>query len=152
MSAPVKVTHRTLRGMYAALELLANRRLPSLDADLKVARLLTLLGPVAEPARAARDKVALRVMEETIGGLEPEKVPQPIVALSNTRTKVAIDEFDAEIIEIELPPYRITKEDLPKDKAGDDGWKNGEAAAAIAADLGPLFRFDEADERRLRGE
>ena len=135
----VKLTNRDLRGMFGALQILGNRHLPTIDADLKVGRLIRLLAPLAEPIGPARQRIAARLAEADAGHGDVEKLSPLGQQLLGAAIAGAQADFDGQEVEVDLPPWRITKADLPKEKTGDDGWRNGSQLGAIIADLGLLF-------------
>lgn len=137
------VTIRELRGMYSALQILANRFLPSLPSDLKVARLVQEIGKYAEPYSTARNKVAPQLMDQA--GLTPanmDKLPPLAQQMFVAKLNEGYSIFDDAKVDIEYTDRLIlTSNDLPKERAGDKGWENGSAIGAIVADLGQLFEY-----------
>ena len=141
MGESLRMTNGSLQRMYAALAVLGNRRMASLAADLKVARLLRVLAPHVEPLETLKRGIVL----DLAAGLPKD------AALSNTREQLLVmtigarqAELDAETVEIDLPiVYALRETDLPKEMTGADGWKNSSQLGAIVADLGPLYNLDE---------
>lgn len=137
------MTNRQLQRMNNALNILGNRRMANVGADLKVARLLKILMPYVEPLDKTRRQVAL----ETIGGVDAEELTtlqqQAMqLHLANAEAKLLDTEVD-----VELPlAYALKEADLPKEQTGKDGWTNASQLGAILAELGILFVEDEEKE------
>lgn len=125
--------------MFNALLALGTRKMANISADLKVARLLRLLAPIAEPIEANRKKIALDVVGDDLG----KEISQVEVQIFQAQIDEKQRTFDAETIEFDLPPLRITADDLPREMIG-DGWKNAEGLAGIIFNLGPLYQDSEA--------
>ena len=136
------MTNSDLRVMYGALGILGNRSCATAMSDLKVGRLLNALAAIAHPIGTARQ----RVSDEFTNGKDPDKMSAPALQIMAAQMASAIAEFDAAEEEFEIPTMRITPDDLPKEKPGDDGWKNGAQIGAISADLGVLFEWPDDEE------
>ena len=134
---PMTVSNRTLRGMFAALGILGNRSMANTLADLKVGRLLHHLAPMCEPIGPARARIAA----EFANGHDVEGLSEAAAQMLATGLAAKVAEFDEEEIEFDMPTMRIVHNDLPKEKPGDDGWKNAAQLGAITSDLGVLFEF-----------
>lgn len=141
------ITRRELRGMYSALQILCNRFLPTIGSDLKVGELARLIGQIAEPQNAARNKIPLRLMEKeglTIGELG--KLPTLSQQMYMAMLSEMYTEYDEAKVELAVDDRLLVKQsDLPKEKAGEEGWKNGTMNGAIVADLGSLFVHPKTD-------
>lgn len=130
------LTNKKLQGIYNALSILGNRRMATANADLKVGRMLRKIAPQAEPITKARRRLFLDLTEA--------KKPEELAGLAHTvfQYQVAekLDVFDAEeVVDLQLPSGQITKEDLPREMAGEDGWKNAAGLGAITSDLDILY-------------
>jgi hypothetical protein len=136
----VKVTNRDLWRMFNALRTLANRRMGNVGADLKVARMLGVLGPLAEPIGGVKQ----RAVKEALGSAGKDTTGAAL-SLLNIRAAEAQEEIDAALVEVELPVRFALKEaDLPKEMSGEAGWQNAAGLGALVADLGPLYVWPEA--------
>lgn len=137
MSETRRVTNRDLWGMVSALRAFGNRRMATWGADLKVGRMLLLLGPYAEPIEAARRRIELDHLGEA-GVVDLPPLAQRAALVRLAAAQVALDE---EMVEVALPLSLALKEaDLPKrkkDENADDPDCTG--LGALLADLGPLF-------------
>lgn len=143
MAENVTLTNRALGRMHNALKLLAMRSM-DLKVDLKVTRMLRILGPYVEPLDAARRKVILDVSAEVGEDAELTPMQEQIMGIHIQERQA---QLDGETVEIALPvQFALTADEMPKEKTGKDGWKNAEALAAIMDDLGPLYLMDEKDE------
>lgn len=131
--AVLVLSYRRVAAIHSALKQLANRKLPSITVDLKVARRIDAL-------RVEMDTYDKR-RKELIGAHtgEDDKLERPI------ELQQKLDLLDAEMIEIPAPKSKITEADLPKSMKGDDGEKNAAGLGAIVADLAPEF-FDLPEE------
>lgn len=135
----IKLSNRRLREIAQGLSILKERRLPSLQVELRVAaQLRTLVGPY-EDVQEVRKKI-LREHEVPDGDAESEvKVKKQL----ELRTK--LDELDALEIEVFAPKKKLSKEDLPQSLKGTDGEKNTVGNAGIMVALAPEF-FDLPEE------
>jgi hypothetical protein len=137
------MTSRQLRGVYNALQVLANRFLPDMKSDLKVAALLREISKYAEPLQSARNKVAPKIAEmEGVTVANSEKLTPIAQTLFMAKLNEAYSCFDDTEVEVEYTDrLRISQNDLPKERTGEKGWENGSMIGAIVADLGDLFEY-----------
>ncbi len=131
------VSNKTLRVMFQALGVLGNRSMANTLADLKVGRLLNHLAPVCEPIIPARAKITSEAMD----GADVDGLGLAGLEVLQATVTEAQAIFDADEIEVDMPTMRIEQDDLPKEKPGDEGWKNAAQLGAITSDLGVLFTF-----------
>jgi hypothetical protein len=137
------ITRKQVREIHSALLMMSQRLLPTTDTDMKVGAALGVVRKVAEPIISARNNVVTRVVEG-LGIKDVQKMVGLQQDMMMARIQEEQDKFDAELMDFEIDDkYIITRNDLPKDRVGDDGWKNRAANGAIIADLGPLFKADE---------
>jgi hypothetical protein len=129
------ITRKQVREIHSALLMMSQRLLPTTDTDMKVGAALGVVRKVAEPIISARNNVVTRVVEG-LGIKDVQKMVGLQQDMMMARIQEEQDKFDAELMDFEI-------DDLPKDRVGDDGWKNRAANGAIIADLGPLFKADE---------
>ena len=139
-----KMSNRDLGGMYGALVILGNRSLPSMDSDIKIGRMAHCLAPTAEMLQPAKQKA----MAEFGESHSLEDLTDTAANILAAQMTVRLNELDDEQVEVEIPVARVTKADLPKEKSGDDGWKNGARIGGIVSDLGILFEADVTDEAK----
>ena len=137
-------THGVVRGMHTALSILGDRFMPNIKADIKVARLLVHFTPIVDPLNVERNKMATKTLEDA----KQSKGTGDIDKLSNAAQQevmalvvLAQQEWDNLPITLELPDIKIDQNDLPKERTGDDGWKNGSSLGSIIAGLGELFEY-----------
>ena len=133
----VEVSQHDLKGMFGALGILGNRFLPTMDSDIKVGRMAYMLAPAAEPLGPAKKKIMAAFGEEH----DLEGLTETAASILAARMATLLDAEDQKIVKVQMPMARITKADLPKEKTGDDGWKNGAQLGAIISDLGMLFEY-----------
>ncbi|HXG71394.1 MAG TPA: hypothetical protein VNJ04_12385 [Gemmatimonadaceae bacterium] len=134
----LRLTNRQVLAMHTALRLLGNRKMGSVTADLKVGRLIRLRAPHAEPIAETRQKIATFL----IGDRDIEEMSAGENNLLASKLVTMQTELDMAECEIELPAsLKLTEADLPKERAGDDGWKNATQLGAITADLGEFYDF-----------
>ena len=140
MSDAVKVTNRELFRMFNALRGLGNRRMGNVGADLKVARMLKVLGPLAEPIGAVKQRAVKEVLES--GGKD---VSGAALSLLNIRAAEMQEEIDAAPLDVELPvQFALKEQDLPKRKKDEDADDpNATGIGALVGDLGPLYVWPE---------
>ncbi|HXG72578.1 MAG TPA: hypothetical protein VNJ04_18395 [Gemmatimonadaceae bacterium] len=132
------LTNKQVLAMSNALRLLGNRKMGSVTADLKVGRLIRLLAPHAEPIAETRQKIATFL----IGDRDIEEMSAGESALMASKMVGMQATFDAMEIELDFPAsLKLTQADLPKERTGDDGWKNATQLGAITADLVQLYDF-----------
>jgi hypothetical protein len=138
------VTNRQLWRAYQALRTLANRTMPSRAIELRVARLLALVEPLAAPIAVVKTRAVLAILNEATA--------EPPSAIATSRVQTLVDLEQEEIDALEAPPLSlppgilITRQDLPVKLPGAEGYENGAGAAAIINDLGPLFNWEGDDE------
>lgn len=140
----MKLSRRSLCKQFICLTELGNRFAPTLAADIKVSKLLSAVAKEWEPIAIERAKIgtfAIRNALEMHGVKSLEELPESLQQLTIGEAKVAQDAWDAEEIEVTLPDTRITQNDLPKEKSGENGWQNGNGLAALVAGLGELFEY-----------
>ena len=139
---PEMYSRRKLARTANALAILAGRSCPSLDADLKAGRLHRIFSDAVEGFDKARNSISMKLLEGTA-----IKDLDKLTPLANERLAgqiaVAQAAFDETLVEFEWPKWKIKKSDLPKEKTGDEGWKNGTAIGAITSGLGDLFDWSE---------
>ncbi|HXG69475.1 MAG TPA: hypothetical protein VNJ04_02560 [Gemmatimonadaceae bacterium] len=134
----LKLTNKQVLAMSNALRNLGNRKMGSVTADLKVGRLIRLLAPHAEPIAETRQKIAT----DLIGDRDIEEMSVGESNLLASKMSAAQTELDMAECEIDLPAsLKLTLADLPKERTGDDGWKNATQLGAITADLGQFYDF-----------
>lgn len=138
----------------SALSLLIGRSLPSLDSEMKAGRLHQLVNDRAELIQKAKNKKSNDILKDH--RVEDLKKMSPLLH-EKLAGEIAVDQgdFDQEDEpEWEWPPWKITKSDLPKEKSGEEGWKNGAGLGAIMSGLGPLFDWTdwEAQEAKKKKE
>ena len=140
MSGNITLTNRELFRMYSALKTLGNRRMATVGADLKVGRLLRVLGPLVEPLDAVKRRAAQDVLEAA-----PKDATGIALSLLNMASVAAQEAIDLDTVEAALPlQFALKEADLPKRKAGDEDDPNATGLGALVADLGPLFVMPEA--------
>lgn len=132
------MTRIELLKMVSALAEIGNRTLPTINSDLRVARLLRLLKPEADEIDKARAKLVAEATDRA--NATEDKNEQNAI---NAKLVADLNAFFSEPVEIELPPEnkRITEADLPKDLSGDAGAENRKALATILTDLGEMYIF-----------
>lgn len=136
-SAPA-ITKGHVLAMHGALGILGNRSMASVNADLRVGRMLAQVGPTAELYRKGKNRTTL----DTIGDADLAKLSPIEQAALKAKIDVAHAGYDAEPAEdFTLPKGVLREADLPKEKTGDNGWQNANQLGALCADLGPLFEF-----------
>ena len=130
-----KITNFRLLRKWNALSILGQRFLPSVDSDMKIAKLLQLHEALGKIVEVARNRISLDILEPLnlakLSGLENERIQGMVFT--------AQAEFDKKEQDYEKPKWVVTKADLPKEKSGDDGWINGSGLGKIISDLGDLF-------------
>ena len=135
VSASVTLTNRDLGRMYGALKVLGNRRMATLNADLKVARLLRTLEPLAEPIGPLKQRAITELLEGA-----PKELTGAAASLLNLRAEALQAAIDAEPVDVVLPlQFALTEADLPREMPGPEGWRNLASLGAIVVDLGPLY-------------
>ena len=136
--AKVTITHRELTQKALALSALSGRALPSLDSDMKVGRLHKIHEVEAHLLEKPRNQISIRILKDMdlkkLTGIEAERIMGTIA--------IEQADFDRMTIPWEKNKWHITKADLPKEKSGDEGWKNGAGLGAIISGLGDLFQDD----------
>lgn len=142
----VNISHGALQRMHSALVILGNRFMPSTPADIRVANLLKAVSDQHETIEAARTKIARRIIDEVGGPIAVDNLKSAAQQAVMLLIKEEQARFDAEKIEVVLPNKRITQNDLPKERQGEDGWKNGSQLGAIIADLGILFEMPKGED------
>mgnify|MGYP001584267856 CR=1 FL=1 len=132
------MTRLELLKVVSALTELGNRALPTINSDLRVAKLLRLLKPEADDIDKARAKLVSEATERA--SKTENKVEQNAI---NAKLIDELNAFFSEPAEAELPPEdkRIHETDLPKAKAGDESSDNRKALAVLIVDLGDLYIF-----------
>lgn len=128
---------RRVVAIHAALTQLANRRLPSIQSDLRVARRIDLVKTEIATYEKRRKELIKEHARTDEGG--DEKLVRPM------ELQAKLDALLDEVCDIRLPKTKLTEADLPKAMKGDDGEKNAAGLGAIVADLAPEF-FAVADE------
>lgn len=133
---------RAIAKMHAAAQELARRYAPSMDADLKFGRIVVFLDPHATPQIGERARIAARIVQEAGGPTACDlmkPVAQQVVQQMITSRQ---EEYDDQIVYLEIPEKLfVSQNDLPQQKAGDNGWENAASRGALAADLGVLFKW-----------
>lgn len=133
----MQFSHNKIIAIHSALAILGNRKMATINGDLRVARLLRLFTPEAELIKKAKNRIIVENTSGDVGKLEQIE-RYKLQAILNDKA----NEFDSEMVDILLPEnLRIKEEDLPKELSGDDGWKNANQLGAIVADLDCLFEF-----------
>lgn len=141
----MKTTHRGLNGWWQALSELGARFAPTLPADIKTGRLLTPVKLAFEPIAHERARIANRLMQEKteeFGVKTMEELPKSVQRMLENAIVLAQLEWEQQEIEVAIPEgIRITQNDLPKERTGDEGWKNGAGLGGIISELGDLFEL-----------
>lgn len=136
MADTITVTNRELARMTNALRILGNRRMANVGADLKVARLLKQLMPLAEPLENARRRITLDILD----GKELSEVSSVETQRLTLKINEAQDALDHDTVEANLTlAWALKEADLPKEQSGDRGWENANGLGALIADLGVLY-------------
>lgn len=139
----MKTTHRGLNGWWQALSELGARFAPTISADIKTGRLLTPVKRAFEPIAHERARIANRMMQDALdehGVKTIEDLPKSVQRMLDNAIALAQQEWEQTEIEVELPEgLTITQNDLPKERSGEDGWKNGAGLGGIISELGDLF-------------
>lgn len=133
MSDMLILTNHRILAIHSALVDLARRKLPSITVDLKVARRIESL----KPALAAYEAVHKKTIAEYT-----DAEGKMVNAMG---LQAAINELNANRVEIPAPKSKLAQADLPVDLKGDEGQKNTTGLSAIITDLGPDF-FDMPEE------
>jgi hypothetical protein len=133
---PVEITNKNLLNMFQALQELGTRFLPSLNSDVKVGRMTSFFEPSCSPIGPAKKKLLADFGEQN----NLEELTETALSILVAKLEVEMNAYDAVTVKVMLPRERITREDLPKERTGDDGWKNGTGLGALIANLGPLFQ------------
>jgi len=138
VDAQPETTNGEILAQWRQLAILVQRALPSLDSDLRAGRMAHMYEAEGKLLEAIRNKISLDTLADfdlkKLTMLEGEKINGSILA--------AQAKFDGQVrVDWEVPKWRITRADLPKEKDGDSGWKNGAGVGAIVAGLGNLFEF-----------
>lgn len=134
------MTNQRVQRMFAALTTMANRFLPSVAADIRVANLINKLEPISRPIAAGRARVANDIIAAHGGPEAIERLGDMAQQAILIEIQVAQDGYDAEAADLDISSWKLVDQSmLPRERAGDDGWKNGANLGAIIADLGPLF-------------
>lgn len=132
----VEITNKNLLNMFQALQELGTRFLPSMNSDVKVGRMTSFFEPSCSPIEPAKKKLLANFGEQN----NLEELTETAVSILVAKLEVEMNAYDAVTVKVILPRERITRGDLPKERAGDDGWKNGTGLGTIIANLGPLFQ------------
>lgn len=130
-----QIRRKDLLAMNSALGVLAKKTLPSLPAELKVAKLIKAIRPTVEAINEALAKFSEANSKDDGNG---NRVPLNAFEYNKLT--------DAELVkdeEVSLPDTRITKDDLPAALKGEKGDANREMNAGVIADLGFLFTTPE---------
>jgi hypothetical protein len=134
-----KVTNRELFRMFMALRKLGGRKMATMGADLKVARMLRTLAPLVEPLDAVKRRATQDVMEPA-----PKDVGGVALSLLNIAALDAQEAIELDTVEVALPlQFALREADLPRRKTGEDDDPNATGIGGLAADLGPLFILPE---------
>ena len=135
----VSMTNREVQKLYNALAALGNRKMATLGADLKIARLLRALGPTAEPLADVKKKAAQRALEEV-----PEDIKGVALEQLNLRVEAELMAIGEIEVEVELPmEFALKEADLPKRKKDEDAENpDAKGLGALVADLGILFDLE----------
>jgi hypothetical protein len=132
------VTNKQVISMHEGLSELGKRFLPSTPSDIRVARLKQLVEPVATPLIRGRARIASDVMEAA-GVAEGEKITGLLAQSLMAKIIEKQFEFDSQECEFAVPEKKLSQSDLPKERAGDNGWQNAAGLGDIISSLGPLF-------------
>lgn len=133
------LTNRELFRMYVALRKLGDRRMATVGADLKVARLQRALATLVEPLDAVKRRAAQDVLEGA-----PKDASGIALSLLNMAAVAAQEAIDLDAVEVTLPlQFALKEADLPRRKTGEDDDPNATGIGGLAADLGPLFLLPE---------
>jgi hypothetical protein len=133
------LTNRELFRMYVALRKLGDRRMATVNADLKVARLQRALATLVEPLDAVKRRAAQDVLEGA-----PKDASGIALSLLNMAAVAAQEAIDLDAVEVTLPlQFALKEADLPRRKAGDEGDPDATGIGGLVADLGPLFLLPE---------
>ena len=134
-----KITQGALVKTWGALAQLAaqGRYLPTLDADLKIGRLLRIYEPEGKLLETARNRVSMDILKDrkldNLMPLEHERLAGEIAAAQAV--------FDGKEMEWEPPKWKVTEADLPRGKDDGKGRENAVGVGGIINGLGDLFEF-----------
>jgi hypothetical protein len=138
----MKLPNKTVERLYKALVALSRRTLPSIQSDLKVAKLRRYFAPLAEPIEEARQKKLIENSVEVAG----ESQIQNAAAIASANLEIA----DA-LCEFTKPSIAILESDLPKELKGEPsaanpfaGSGNATGRAEIISELDFLFELGSA--------
>lgn len=138
-----------VRAMGEALKQMGNRKCPNLNNDLRVARLVTWMRPMLDAIDITRQKVQKDAAEAgQQAGLSASALEMVVLKMQTALSELDLTPFPI----YDAPPFKLGKNDLPKDMTGDGGWKNSSALGAIVADLDFLLELSEAELTELAKE
>lgn len=127
----IAIKNSEIVNIKAALDLLASRTLPSLNAELKIAKLARHMKPYFEDYDAIRTKY---IKEHTKSTEDGESKMRDAAGLQSKINDLLNTE-----VEIVEPTARVKKDDLPQTLKGEGGEKNREGVAAALLNLGFLY-------------
>ncbi len=140
------LTYRRIVAIHGALTQLANRKLPSITNDLKVARRLDAIKVEYATYEKRRKEIIADHMETDAAG--------ETKAVRALELQQRLDALLDETCDIKEPKSKLTQEDLPKPMKGQiklpdgsvvEGEMNAAGLGALVADLAPEF-FSTPDE------
>lgn len=134
------MNNKSVASLHTALSILGNRKMGTVKADVKIARMLNIVAPIAEPIQRARE----RITKDILGEADAEKLTPAQIQKLNIAIKAALSEYDEQEAEgdFTLPKwFRLTEDELPKEQKGEKGWENASQLGAVISDLGTVFVF-----------
>lgn len=138
----IEITNRRLNEICSGFIALKERKLPSVNVDLRVAAQYKALTPKLELYNEVRKKI---VSEHEIPG---EDVSSDVKLKNKLELRKKLDELDAATVEIFVPLKKLTKADLPVAVKSANGEENNMGLAGIMVALAPEF-FELPDESEL---
>lgn len=135
----IEITVGRLTEIQSGFRVLKERRLPSLQVDLRVAA-------QSKPVFNAYD-ITLKRRKQIIAEHEiPDSNANDEIKLKNKlELRNKLDELDAEVIALPAPKRRLTKDDLPQSIKGDSSDANTSGIAGVILALAPEY-FDLPEE------
>ena len=151
MNVSEEVTHREICGQFGALRELGKRFLPTINSDLRVGKLLSYIGPVASSLLEQRDQIGPKLFEKLKSELGPTIKFEDLSKLTQQELIARINEaqskWDEMVVNVTYPSARITPDDLPVEREGDNGRedekRNDYMRGTLIGDLGRLFIYPE---------
>ncbi len=135
----ISITNRRLREIVQGLSVLKERRLPSVQAELRVAAQLRSLIDAYETYADVRKKI-VREHEIPSADVDSEVKLQKQIELRDK-----LDKLESAYVDVPAPKRRLTKDDLPQTLSNGDDGRNTVGNAGVMVALAPEF-FDLPDE------